>query len=514
MAVERNAAEYLAKAKTCEAAYDLPGAFEAYQTALTLAPDALEIVQSLANLAFRLGQWDMAERFFAHMIKQGSQDVRTYTAFAATLREQSRYDEAISLLKDLLWQHPDNSHLWESLGNAVVAKGDVETAIIFYSEALRLQPHDLHARLNRGCAYLDQGNGVAALSDLDMCKDAFTDLDNRASAQIAFAQALLWNGDLSEGWRWYKSRERKGTRLEVFYDLNLPRLPTATKLAHEKLFISLEQGLGDEVLFASMLPDIQKEITSLGHLGIGVEPRLKSLFQRSFPDASVLAHHTKIIDGKLQRNVPELISKDYNFWALIGDFFETHRSKLTDFPAKNAYLVPDPDRIIHWKRQLSLHDPKPKIGLVWKSLKSGAYRDKYFSAFAQWTDILALDGVTFVNLQYGNTTEEMAEAKRAGFTIVTPDSIDLKDDLDDLAALCSSMDLILGPSNATSNIAAACGVPVWFLTAPVNWLRLGQKSYPWYPSVRLFQTPDIKDWTPALDAMRAALLEHFDLPRL
>jgi hypothetical protein len=235
------------------------------------------------------------------------------------------------------------------------------------------------------------------------------------------------------------------------------------------------------------------------------------LFQRSFPNARVLSHRTQTIDGILQRSFPELENGVTDGWAVMGDFLPLYRKHISDFPAENIYLKPDPARVAYWRDQMAAVSDKPKIGILWKSLKSGAQRDRYFSAFEDWLDILKLDGVTFVNLQYGDSDAEMAWAAANGLTIHQPGAIDLKDDLDDLAALCASMDVILAPSNATSNISAACGVPTWLLSPSWGWLQLGQDHYPWYPSVRLFAPSSLTDWKSALDHIRDALIERFRL---
>ncbi|MCR6660776.1 MAG: hypothetical protein NVV72_16055 [Asticcacaulis sp.] len=213
------------------------------------------------------------------------------------------------------------------------------------------------------------------------------------------------------------------------------------------------------MLFASILPDLIRDIGPEGALWLAVEPRLKTLFQRSFPEARVIAHRTQMIDGILQRSFPYLENGATEGWAVMGDFLPLYRRRVSDFPAENAFLKPDPARVAYWREQMAAISDKPKIGILWKSLKSGAQRDRYFPAFEDWADLLRLDGVTFINLQYGDSDAEMAWAAENGFSIQTPEGIDLKDDLDDLAALCSAMDVILSPSNATSNIAAACGVP-------------------------------------------------------
>ncbi len=484
------------RALACEAAGDLPGALDAWQAALAADPQSLDIVARLADLAFRLTFFDMAEQFYAHLINRGVRG-EVIAAYAACLREQGRYDDAVDVLKSVLSGSPEEAGLWEALGAVMAAKGDTDTALVFFNEALRLKPDHLNARFHRGCALIEQGETRAGLDDVAACARAFTDAGNRASAELTAAHAALALGDLDAGWRWYEGRHKRGTPQEVAYDIPLPRLAGPPQ---GRLFLSAEQGLGDEVLYASLIPDIAKSVT---HLGIGVEPRLVPLFRRSFPNATVVAHRTQTIDGRPQRGFADIDWRDFDHWALMGDFLSALRPSLDAFPAENTFLVPEAARVDHWRRVLG--PGRPTVGILWKSLKSTALRDRYFSPFDQWRQVLSLPGIQFVNLQYGDTDAEMAEARALGFDITTPAGIDLKQDLDDLAALCCACDLVIGPSNATTNIAAACGANTWLLAPPRSWLRMGAENYPWYPKARIFAAPTLADWSPAMADIRAAL---------
>ncbi len=485
------------RALSCEAAGDLAGALDAWQAALAAEPQSLDIVARLADLAFRLAMFDMAEQFYAHLITRGVQGGEVVSAYAACLREQGRYDEAIDLLKSLLGQAPEDAGLWEALGTVMAAKGDNDTALIFFNEALRLKPDHLNARFNRGHALMELGQVRAGLADTLACAEAFTDPGNRQSAELVSAHALLALGDLAAGWRRYEGRHKRGTPQEVRYDIPLPR-HSGSLSGH--LFLSAEQGLGDEILYASLIPEIAK---SVRRLGIGVEPRLVSLFARSFPEATVVAHRTRTIAGRTVRGFEGMDWKNFDRWALMGDFLGPLRSTIACYPLDNVFLTPDPVRVEHWRKALPYG--RPRVGLLWKSLKSSALRDRYFSPFEQWRRVLSLPDIQFVNLQYGDTTVEMAEARAAGFDIVTPDGIDLKQDLDDLAALCRACDVVIGPSNATTNIAGACGADLWLISAPNAWLRLGADNYPWYPKARIFSPPSLTDWAPAMAEIRMAL---------
>ncbi|HEY3798927.1 MAG TPA: flagellar protein FlbA, partial [Caulobacteraceae bacterium] len=84
----------------------------------------------------------------------------------------------------------------------------------------------------------------------------------------------------------------------------------------------------------------------------------------------------------------------------------------------------------------------------------------------------------------------------------------LKQDLDDIAALTSALDLTVGFANATSNIAAACGAPTWIISVPGAWTQLGQRErMPWYPTARVFEPPGFNRWEETMAALAAALQE-------
>ena len=120
----------------------------------------------------------------------------------------------------------------------------------------------------------------------------------------------------------------------------------------------------------------------------------------------------------------------------MGSLMREFRRTVQAYPARPAFLEPDPVRVAHWKKVLEAAPAGPKVGLLWKSAVGKDSRHRYFSPFAAWAPVLAQKGVTFVNLQYGDCSEELAAARQDfGVEIYTPPGIDLKQDLDDVAAL-------------------------------------------------------------------------------
>ena len=501
-------AEALQRAEWLESQNDLPGAFAAYEAALAIAPDSPVVTRRLANLAFRLGDYELAEKFYIHLLRGAEVDAALICGYAATLRELGRCEEAVALLKPVIGQNPQIPQLWRALGEALAAQFDRDNALIFYNEALRLAPDEAAGRMLRGWLLFEMGHEAEALEDLAAACGRFEDADDDASAAIAYAQLLLATGDLTQGWAAYEARYRYGATQEVHYALWASHWRPGEPLAGRRLLVCAEQGLGDEILFASLLPDVLRDLGPEGELTIAVEPRLVSLFARSFPQAQVIAHRTQRVDGLLQRDFPGFDQNLIDLWALMGDFLSLYRARITDFPGRNVFLTPDPARIAHWKAVLDGMGDGPKIGVLWKSLKSGARRDPYFAPFAAWRDVLTTPGARFVNLQYGDTAEETRLAADWGAPLLTLPGLDVKDDLDDLAAACRALDLIVAPPNATSNIAAASGAPLWLLTTQRSWPQLGEPNFPWYPTTRVFHTTSPSDWSGVMAEIRAALLER------
>ncbi|ESQ90684.1 tetratricopeptide repeat protein [Asticcacaulis benevestitus] len=495
---------------------DFASAITCYETALKLQPENPAIANDLGRLAYKMGMNELAEKFFRFFLAKSPGHIEAVNNLASAMRELNKLDEAIELLRGAIGDTPNDAQLWNALGTIVNAQGDMANAIIFYEEALRHNPTHVHARYNLGNAKAVAGDVEGGLQDLLTALPMFNDPINTNTCKLSIAFCYLHLQNFKEGWKWYEARDKNDTSEKVHHIINRPRWKPDMPVKGKRIFVSAEQGLGDEILFANILEDLLAEIGDDGHLGIGVEPRLVPLFQKAFPTATVVKHHTTKHKNLPVRLFPDIIHwETYDYWSIMGDFLSRYRLSIDDFPtttaegAPYAFLKPDPERVAYWKAILDGLNDKPKIGLLWKSLIKHSRRDRYYSPFAQWEDILRLDGVQFINLQYGDTTEELALAKDMGLDIWTPPGIDLKNDLDDLSALCSAMDCILCPANATSNIAGAAGATVWLITPTNSWTCLGTDYFPWYPSTRAFFSDSLLDWAPVMNQVRDALVDVF-----
>jgi hypothetical protein len=328
---------------------------------------------------------------------------------------------------------------------------------------------------------------------------------------MRFAQALLQLsvGDLARGWTTYEARFDPLHPKLIFFVTNSPLWTPGTDVAGKRVLVFGEQGLGDEIAFANVLPDLISAIGPNGQVLLAVEPRLVSLFQRSFPTAVVGSHETGRVNHYEVRRAT-FVDEDapVDMWVSAASLMRQYRSEVAAFPAQSGYLKADPVRVAYWRSELA-RLPGPKIGLLWKSLVNDSERQRFYSPFHLWAEILATPGVTFVNMQYGDCTAELQAAhERFGVKIWNP-PFDLKAELDEVAALACALDLSIGPSNATTNIVGACGAPLWLIIPPGAWPQLGTNAYPWYPQARVFTPSTMTQWGEAMAQVAAALRSAF-----
>ena len=489
---------------------DLNGALAAYETALKLDPDDVDLANDLGRLAMEMQMFDVAEQLFRRFIAERPGVVDGPNNLACALREQMRFGDALEVLRPAILANPQSALLWNTLAAMTAEQGDVDTSVIFFDEALRLDPGYAKARYNRANVRLSLGDPAGALVDCDGALED-TRISEPERAMMAFARAtmLVASGRLSEGWDAYEARLEPRHADVTHFALDDPPWTPDAALEGRTVLVFGEQGLGDEVLFANLLPDVTEALGPDGRLTLAVERRLVPLFARSFPQAEVGAHATYRVEHQSVRTAPFARGRTFDLWAPMASLLRRFRRGVEAFPPRCAFLSADPGRVDHWRRELAALGGGRKVGLLWKSLKVSSQRSRLYAPFAEWRELLTTPGVTFVNLQYGDCGPELAQAReQLGVEIWSPPGVDLKDDLDEVAAVSSALDLVLGPANATINIAAACGTKCWFVCPPGGWPMLGTDRYPWYPAARVFSPPGFNRWAPVMAQMAQALAQE------
>ncbi|HEX4182320.1 MAG TPA: tetratricopeptide repeat protein [Caulobacteraceae bacterium] len=507
---ERSALAWHVLALARERVGDFKSAIECYESALVLTTDQADIANGLGRLAYRLGLKPLAIKFLSIYRAERPDCIQGANSLACVQRDLHDYDAAIETLRPVIVANPESSLLWNTLGTVLAERGDMATALTFFEEALKFDPQHAHSLYNRANARLDRGDLDGAIEDCDTAMALAKAPGDLAMMRLARSTMLLCSGRAGEGWDDYEARFDPHFADLTQFAIDRPRWSPSSDMAGKSLLMIGEQGLGDEVMFANIVPDVLEALGPDGRLTLALEPRLVSLFQRSFPTAQVGAHVTLKINGHTIRQTPFVDPGTIDLWTPMATPLRQLRRTLESFPARDRFLATHPDRVAHWRRVLGQR-PGIKVGVLWKSLKLDGARLRYFSPFEQWRPVLETPGVSFVNLQYGDCQAELNHARQQlGLDIWQPPGIDLKDDLDDVGALCCALDLVLGPPTATTNIAAACGAAAWMIFTPGAWSLIGSLRHPWYSQVRVFAPERFNNWTPVMQEVAQALARLAD----
>ncbi|WP_332677424.1 tetratricopeptide repeat protein [Brevundimonas sp.] len=486
---------------------DLGQALMAYEAALKLLPNETDVAHDLGRLAQQMGYLEIAEKLLLKYLAADPGHVEATNNLACVQRDQKRYGDAVETLRALLGVEPESPVLWNTLGTVLSDQGDMTTALTFFEEALRHDPGFAKARYNRANARQPLGDALGALEDLDAALPGAESPYERAMMTMARALLLMTLGRIPEGFETYEVRLDPHLPEAMRVAVEAPRWdPKTQDVRGRRLLIVGEQGIADEMVFGTCIGDAIEAVGPDGKVFVAVEPRLMGLFQRAYPQAVFGAHKAVKLEGRITRYIPfiEELEDGVDFWIPMASLLAVYRPSIDRFPDRRGYLKVDPDKVAHWRTELEKLGPGLKVGLHWKSLVLTGSRARYFSSFERWRPVLETPGAVMVNLQCGDVAEDLAAAEAAGVSIWTP-PINLKDDLEDVAALSVALDVVIGPGIAGTNLAAAVGGAAWMITAPDDWHYLATDKYPFYPHLRYFRRDSFDAWESAIERIRAAL---------
>jgi len=491
---ETNAQAYHLLAITLDRLGHLHKALVTYERAFELDPDDSDLLLNLGLTAWNLDLLDGAERMFRLFIEKRPEHPAGYNNLGSVQRDKGDLETAIETLRGAIYRLPDSAMLWNSLATVLAEEGRAEDGLVFYEEALRLDPKFARVWHNLGYSYMHLGRLDDALHAYDRALSLGSNAHELIESRHSRSVCLIGLGQIEEGFKEYEIRNTPEFRAWLLHYTKAP-LWRGEPLDGKRILIVGEQGLGDELMFANIVPDVARAVGENGKLQIAVDPRLVPIFQRSFPKAEVGTYDDGKLEGKPVRIFPWARENgDPDFYAPVGTPLHIFRKQVSDFP-REAFLKADPEKRKAFRTRLEALGPGPYVGICWRSMVMGAKRGKYYSPIDAWGPILNLPGMTFVNLQYGEVTEELKRvSEQFGVTVHNFTDLDLRNDLDGAAALTDACDLVISAPTAAAAMAGALGRETWFMLASRVWPQLGTDSYPWYRSTRVFACEKFADW--------------------
>jgi len=415
-----------------------------------------------------------ASRFEAALELQ-PENLEAAINLAALLHETGRTAEARDLLDAHAARGARHPQYLYNLANVCIETGEFDHARALLEDLLAIAPADAGALFNYAMLLKNAGEFDRAARGFEQLVD---DSGKGAKARWFLGQCRLLGGDFERGWEYFAERFEA---LDIDYrETGLPAWKPGAG-ADDGLLVWAEQGIGDELLFATHIPALQPHSE---YIRYECDPRLRPLLARTYPQI-------EFIDRG--RNLRTGAARGPAYQCAAGDLVRYTNPGLDNRLAGATPLVVDADRAA------AIEVPGPaslRIGLSYHT--SGSNAEHRMPPERLWNVFAEFEGrIELVDLQ-SNAHRVLSPpaALRDKGMLHQVDAIDLHDDIDGLAALISGLDHVVTIDNAIAHLAGSLGVPATLLLSTVHdwrWLS-GRPTVPWYPALRLLRQRRQGDW--------------------
>ena len=422
-----------------------------------------------------------AEKVFNKAIKINNKYLPSYNNLGHCYSLLHNNEKALDCFNKAIELDPESHEAINNIANNHLENGNSSEALKFYLKANEIKPLDHKILYNVAIAYFNLDEEKKAE---EYFEKSYSINPDDETLRKNYSMLLLKQQKYKKAWELFEGR----LKLQEFSYKNSSAnniknfLIDKNKISkNSNILVVKEQGVGDEILYASMYPDLLKKFPNTI---IETDKRLISLFERSFKSNK----NEKFVNfTKFSNRKNDL--KNFDGVVYAGSLGSLFRNKILDFP-KNNYLISDDNFKNKIKNDLLNIDNKIKIGISWNSKRKQYGKDKSVD-LEDLVPVFKLKNFTFINLQYGDTADELKKFySKYKIKIHSLKNIDLFNDFESIAALLSSLDLFISVSNSTAHLAGALGVETW-LIKPKNhatfhyWNQPGDKT-PWYKSIKIF----------------------------
>ena len=464
-----------------------------YKKLILLKPNFTEAYNNLGIVLKELKILDKAEYNYRKAIELNPNYAEAYNNLGITLKDLEKYEESIINLEKAIELNPNYAEAYYNLGEAYRYQGKLQDSCNKYRKAIEIKSKYPEAYNNLGIVLRELGQLEESCSMYKKAielkpeyADAYNNLSFTLLQKYNFKEAF----ELSE-WRWYTEDEKQG--------MISSSKPIWNGEINSIVYVWKEQGIGDEIMFCSILPEIagiSKKII------LNCDKRLIPLFERSFPNNIIYEHNRKNIN-----------EKNYDFHISMGSLRRFFRKDLNSFEkASFGYLKSDLKKTNELNKKIRNQKKIIYAGISWGSKSKGQMA--FFKTIELKELALRLDklNIKLINLQYGDISKEILNLKsKYDLDIIDIKEIDKTNDIDGLASLVCACDLIVSIDNFLVQLSGSLGVDTRILL-PSNmdsrWGLKGRKSYI-YKSASLYRQKELGNWTTVLDEIENDIKSKF-----
>lgn len=443
----------------------------------------------------------------------------------------------LQLAEEFLWpalnQRPHIGALWFYAGNVLAARGLQAVALECFLKSYQLEPHpailsnagtclrymqdvplcrqllqyglerspdDVTILANLCGSYVNEGNPQTGIAYGERVID-----NPEAGPAVKFNLALLYleAGEFARGFELYAQGHHTHREYRV-YD---PDPPPLTRELHDelrgkgkRLLVYGEQGLGDELMFATMLEDARRDYEII----FDCHPRLEWLHRharwaRHDDDYPPITLHATRKNFEIDKGWE--VEADAK--VPIGNLGRFYRNDLSKFTWRGPwYMPPERERAEYRAHLERIARGRKIIGLTTRGGSPQTARMYRMMPTEVLEQLFADDRNLVVALDYEDVTPlaDWVTQKYGPGRLVWHPSIVWHWDYHQTAALVAATDAVVTVTQTIAHLSAAMGHPTYVMTPSRPDWRMGLtgESWCWYPSPNTRLLRQIGDsWAPA-----------------
>ena len=473
--IENDAASLLNYAIILRENHHLNKCIQAYQSLLKSYPNYIESYISYGYTLNKISRFKEAVDIYERGLQLDEKNYRLLHNIGIAYLNQYDYEKAMYHFELALTQDPRSFDLWLTLAVCQSKKRKFNEAVISIQNAEKINPKNALVKFQMGTLLMQQERNEEALMWL---KEVLQIDPNHIEAKYHIGLIYLKLEDYKKAMDFYRYRVlRKENRLGRFNDFNVSRLDKKFKL-----IISGEQGIGDELLYLSMLDEIKNQVRSLTYI---VHDKLYKWVSLNFSGAEFIREseskkHLKTNIDSVTINAASMMNYIDN-WDI---FFSKVKLWKVDAKIKEGY----------WKKYKK--NDKKLMGISWMS-KNEKIGDEKSIPLEKLMPLFEDHHV--ISLQYGDVEGEIEKINQESSNQIYFDKeLDYYNDINSLASLVSICDFIITCSNVTAHIAGRLGIKTFLLVPKYFgniWYWVTEKNQSkWYPSITIIRQKDDGDW--------------------
>ena len=414
------------------------------------------INRNLAGMLINQGRMREALPFAEISYQQDKKDIKAAQLFLNCLLDLGKADLVLQETDEILKSHPNDKVVLVSRASALRSSMNEDAASAELDKLIKKFPdepviHRIKADL------LGDKSTIKALPFYEKALAISIEQKGKPDPAIQWNMSLhlLRARELERGWECW---EQGFHPIVGTMGRNLPKRITSMARAdngkkidkNKWTIVCAEQGIGDQILF---MHSMNEAVEELGKILYITEKRLYPIIKRSFPKMEVAAQG---VTYDWTRN-----SLEKNGYIPLGSIPRRHRKSVEAYKKHRIPFLKANKQLYETYRAklLELANGRPIIGVSWKGGYWQIQRKTKELELQNWDPIFKRKAL-YVNLQYGDISQEIAYLKQQNHDLIVFPELDFKVHIDDWVAIAGACDGIISVSTALVHFAGAIGQKV------------------------------------------------------